>query len=102
MSASSWATCPQCQLRHSAAASAARTDADQSYGLVPAETFRDMQRLAEEKAQPLSEATFREDYEIYGAATGVITVSYGAGCTECGLSVSFTHKVEIPVTEAQS
>jgi hypothetical protein len=44
--------------------------------------------------------TFREDYEIYGAEDGTVTVTYSGSCQSCGLSLSFRDDREIPgVTE---
>ena len=39
---------------------------------------------------------FREDYEFYGAETGVVTVVYSGRCVECGYGVSFEDQVPIP------
>jgi len=40
--------------------------------------------------------SFREDYEIYGADEGTVTVSYSGSCTKCRLSLSFEddHPIE--------
>jgi hypothetical protein len=42
--------------------------------------------------------TFREDYEIYGAAEGAVTVDYCGDCHVCGLSLSFEYRKALPVT----
>ena len=96
MSASNWAVCPRCVIR-------ATRDHDQrlgavmdTYGTVPVEDF-DRARSQIEEVHPQDYATFREDYEIYGAATGVVTVSYGGSCSTCGLSLSFKHEHPLDV-----
>lgn len=48
------------------------------------------------------ERTFREDYEIYGAAEGVVRVEYSGNCTACGLSTSFSHDHPIATIEANT
>ncbi len=35
------------------------------------------------------EYNFREDYEIYGAETGIVKVRYGGHCTSCDSGVDF-------------
>ncbi len=39
---------------------------------------------------------FREDYEVYGAETGTVTVEYNGECQRCGLKLSFTTEHPIP------
>lgn len=43
--------------------------------------------------------TFREDYEITGAETGVVLVGYSGRCDKCGLAWSFEHSQVLPVSE---
>lgn len=40
--------------------------------------------------------TFREDYEIYGAETGTVTVSYRGECQRCNLLLEFETTHPIP------
>lgn len=40
--------------------------------------------------------TFREDYEIFGAETGTISVCYSGHCDKCGLTLAINEKREIP------
>jgi len=42
-------------------------------------------------------ATFREDYQIYGAETGTVTVEYLGECHSCGLTLEFKDQRAIPV-----
>ena len=67
MSADNWAYCPGCQAN----------EAEEESGYMRPE--------------------FREDYEIYGAETGVVTVSYSGVCRQCGLSLHFEDRKPIPV-----
>lgn len=39
---------------------------------------------------------FREDYSIYGAETGTVTVEYRGECQRCGLVLEFTSEHPIP------
>lgn len=39
---------------------------------------------------------FREDYGIYGAETGTVTVEYRGECQKCGLLLEFTAEHPIP------
>lgn len=97
MSTSNWADCPRCLRRHKA--ECARLDEEraetlrQAYGEVESATYLEMVNspivYPELKQGGL---TFREDYEIYGAETGEVTVSYGGSCDVCELSLEFIEK----------
>lgn len=67
MSADNWAYCPRCQKEED-------------------------RNLRDEYERP----EFREDYEIYGAESGTVCISYSGRCNSCGLSVSWedSHPIE--------
>lgn len=90
MSASNWAVCPRCRKRKQAELDKRQAEVNELYGTVPFEEF-DRARGEFETTDWTVPETFREDYEIHGAGDGVIHVSYGGGCSECGLSLNFEH-----------
>jgi hypothetical protein len=93
MSANNWAKCPRCAALATAKADAATDEAAEAYGRVSqAEYLALLEKSRQAAAQHPGALTFREDYEIRGADTGLITVSYGGGCDVCGLKVSFYHQ----------
>lgn len=92
MSASNWAACPQCKNRMVTAKRDALAAVRASYGEVSPGEYEKALRKTEYMTETPPQNTFREDYEIYGAMTGRITVSYRGGCTVCGLSLSFTEE----------
>lgn len=98
MSADNWAKCPRCTTVATAKFEAREAAIQATYGVAPVDEFDAARRtLANDRAAfEHSAPTFREDYEIYGAETGVVTVSYGGSCTECGLELSFTEQHPIP------
>lgn len=98
MSADNWAQCPRCTAVGEAKLQARDAAVRASYGKVPVAEFDNARRqLAVDKASfERRDPTFREDYEIYGAETGSITVSYSGECRECGLRLSFTERHPIP------
>jgi hypothetical protein len=98
VSADNWAKCPRCQLALNGTVSTLARRLTEAYGKVTAEEYAELQvQLTEATAHAgRGHATFREDYEIYGAEDGVITVSYSGGCRECGLSLDFTDTHPIP------
>lgn len=101
MSADHWARCPRCFTRETAKLEARRAEVVAAYGKIPVEQF-DAHRgqLAEhETAIREMKATFREDYEIFGAETGAVTVSYSGECINCGLRLRFTDTRSIPGIE---
>ena len=69
-----------------------------SYGTMSIEAFDEARKViadatsAFERRRP----TFREDYEITDAETGMVTVSYRGECQVCHLSLAFTTEHPIP------
>lgn len=97
MSASNWTVCPRCAKRHEAALQVMRDDVNAKYGRVPVAEFDELRRqLFEAESTKLPE-TLREDYEIYGAADGVVTADYSNSCQKCGLETTFTYRHEMDV-----
>lgn len=99
MSADNWACCPRCTDARIAAVEELERKMDEAYGKVDREAYKaledafaEAERVVERWQEDDSHHTFREDYEIYGATEGVIRVGYKGACTECGLSVRFTHE----------
>lgn len=70
-------------------------DVQALYGKVPLEQF-DRARLTLTNLASDSKDTFRENYEIYGAQTGVVTVSYSGKCQVCQLSLRFEETHPLP------
>lgn len=98
MSADNWAQCPRCTAEASAKFEAREVAIQATYGVAPVDEFdAARQSLADDRtAFERRYPTFREDYEICGAETGVITVSYSGHCKECGLELSFKEEHPIP------
>lgn len=89
MSASNWAVCPRCVERAKNESAERFLAAFNAYGNVPAEEYEELRTAAQVKVDDEVFTTFREDYEIYGASTGTITVSYSGHCETCGLGLDF-------------
>lgn len=98
MSADNWAQCPRCASSGTAKLQAREAAIQASYGVVPVADFDEARRAleAEKAAFERRTPTLREDYEIYGADTGVVTVSYSGHCGECGLRLNFNEEHPIP------
>ena len=97
MSASNWAKCPRCQKALDGTVDIRARLITDGYGKVPVAEYTELQnRLAEAVVKAgVGSQTFREDYKIYGAETGVVKVSYGGSCQVCGLSLTFDSEHEI-------
>lgn len=89
MSASNWAICPRCLHEADKAVAAQRAELEAAYGKVPIDEF-DQRRAAIKPVDPEAYRTFREDYEFYGATTGVLKMYYKGQCSDCGLAVETT------------
>ena len=95
MSADNWATCPRCVKRAEVAKAAQAAKAAASYGKVSEREYAEA-IAAIKDVRPEDCQTFREDYQIYGAADGAVTVDYSGHCGTCGLSLSFKETKPIP------
>ncbi|MGG5257491.1 hypothetical protein [Phycicoccus avicenniae] len=95
MSADNWARCPKCLDRAHEQVLDLQAKVNASYGEVSIEEFdrlrSELSRRAIDLDDPTSFQTLREEYEFHGAEQGKVTAAYGAGCTVCGLSASFSH-----------
>jgi hypothetical protein len=97
VSASNWATCPRC-------VKSARKEVEQraetlrtGYGSLSQDEYMAIVYApAPEILTDRAPHTFREDYEIYGAESGTVTVTYGGSCGTCGLSLTFKHEHPVP------
>jgi hypothetical protein len=91
MSADNWARCPRCYRRGIEDLKTKVLELKEAYGVVPIGQFDQMNADLERDRRALErfEDTFREDYEFYGADTGVVKVAYGGRCTKCGLILEF-------------
>lgn len=88
MSADNWAICPRCLEEARQVNEAEHGRVAQMYGVVPAEEWKAALE-AIKAVSPEDFRTFREDYEIYGAETGEIKVSYSGHCSKCDLGTDF-------------
>ena len=94
MSADDWSVCPKCRDTHAKAAEKAKLDAGEAYGKVsPEEYLKMLEAVTSWKNPAEAEATFREDYEFYGAEDGEIHAIYSGHCSVCGLTCKFKHSV---------
>lgn len=94
MSADNWTYCPRCTEKGEAQLAAHENTVNMLYGTVPVEQFDEARLgLAEQiTAHGNRGRTFREDYDFYGAETGVLTVDYAGECTKCGLKLKFNEQ----------
>src|SRR5215471_7810926 len=95
MSASSMAVCPRCVERARQAHLAESVALATGYGVIPAQEYM-TRTAANQLPDPNRFRTFREDYDITGADTGTVTVSYGGSCEVCDLELDFTDAHPIP------
>ena len=89
MSASDWEVCPRCLDRAQAERATKQADAVEAYGKVTPEAYEAMCLAAAAPIEQDKMVTFREDYEFYGVADGVIHASYSGHCSVCGLGLDF-------------
>lgn len=109
MSADNWTTCYACRTKRDSDI-AERIAEEQkrlehAYGKIPQNEYDALRAHVGAAIADIGngqlERTFREDYEIYGAETGVVTVSYGGRCTVCGYGISFEHQHPISLKRSE-
>lgn len=100
MSADNWAVCPACKRRAEETVVALAEKANAAYGDVPFDEYEQMRAVTEAAAfeRDNLKPTFREDYEITGAETGFVHVSYGGRCQVCRVELTFEVDRPIDVT----
>jgi hypothetical protein len=89
VSADNWAVCPECLKQAYAEHEELQGQVVDSYGKIPIEEFDALRAKVAEGVDVESLKTFREDYEIYGAETGIIKVRYSGTCQACKCGVDF-------------
>lgn len=89
MSADNWALCPRCVDNANTNQQELQSRVIEEYGKLPLTEWENLRKLANAGVDKEVFTTFREDYEIYGADTGTITINYSGTCTICGLSVQY-------------
>lgn len=92
MSADNWAVCPRCKKLEMETIAELDRRIEQEYGKISIDDFLVLRNEAQNRREglPLQKATFREDYEIYGAEDGGVEVNYRGSCNCCGLALKFT------------
>ena len=104
MSAANWAECPRCVAALDSAVAAAEEAllaADDANDLGAWKEAHDLVTAAR-LARADVKATFREDYEFYGAEEGEITASYSGECQTCGLAVNLREQRRFFDREAEA
>jgi hypothetical protein len=98
MSADNWAHCPRCTQQGQAKLDERGATVNAQYGKIPVDEFDEARRQYAAVVLKFEqrERTFREDYEVHGAKTGIVTVEYAGHCTKCKLSLNFTDVHTIP------
>lgn len=66
---------------------------ESQYGVLSQEEY-DRLKIEFQTVRADLDRTFREDYEFYGAETGVLHISYHGECGECGLKLLVDEKKE--------
>ena len=99
MSADNWDRCPRCVQTDATDLAEREAAVAAAYGSVSVDEFDRMRdelgRRRAEHDDYASFRTFREDYEIYGAEEGVVTVVYSGACRVCELALKFRHEHRI-------
>lgn len=102
MSADNWANCPRCIATDEAGIETLEKKLRDSYGKVSVESYELLRKELSTAKNDFRNgredyskfATFREDYEFYGADDGILQIVYSGCCTKCGLNLKFHESKE--------
>ena len=83
MSADNWAECPACSQKRERKIRDEEARVSSLYGVAPFEEFDAARQNLEKMRLVKIEHTFREDYEVYDAETGLVKFTYTGRCTVC-------------------
>jgi hypothetical protein len=90
MSADNWTNCPKCNQTKNNKIKSLKSELSENYGKISQDEYgREMDKIHGMIDTP-SPRTLREDFEI-GIYEDEFEVTYGAGCSVCGFSFTFTH-----------
>lgn len=95
MSADNWAVCPFCKMAALDELAELQRQVDDGYGVLSVPEWDALRERVAKGIDERSLTTFREDYEIYGATSATINVSYSGHCATCGAGVDFQHSVPV-------
>ena len=101
MSANNRAVCPKCAAKRDAEIRAERAEIDAAYGKVPVGEYLDRLNKHELRRAKEPFATLREDYETYGAETGIVIYVYSASYKVCGLSADGRYELPLWTGDAE-
>lgn len=92
VSADNWAVCPRCKKNEENDIRALDLRIEKEYGKISIDDFLVLRNEAQQRREglPKQEASFREDYEIFGAEDGAIEIHYSGHCKFCDLTLEFT------------
>lgn len=96
MSASNWDVCARCIKMAYRAEAEQLAEVMSSYGKIPANDFT-AAKAAVTRVDPGNFRTFQEDYDVYGAGTGVVYIDYSGFCHVCELTLKFreVHRMDL-------
>lgn len=95
MSASNWAVCPTCRDAEKRRVDGLVERLATGYGQIPVEEYDALRAEVAKGVDEEGHRTFREDYEIYGAEKGTVTVDYSGHCQVCGAGLDFKDEHEV-------
>jgi hypothetical protein len=95
MSADNWTTCPRCSDARVDELQAAEKALKDSYGKVPLHEFVAARESLHDKFLVPLNQNWREDYEIFGAETGLLEIHYEGRCAVCKHSYKYNHAIDI-------
>lgn len=90
MSADNWAVCPCCLHNTKLDLAERKEEVRKKYGKVSIEEWDKISGVLYHEVDEEAVRTFREDYDFWGAETGLLMISYRGECTKCGLK--FEHE----------
>lgn len=94
MSADRWSICPKCTERREQKIAKLHSDVEDSYGKVTIEEWDNLRARVRKLEDSDKEDTLCEDFDTRINEEWIFSVSYKAGCSECGFTYAFSTEID--------
>jgi len=94
MSASNYAVCPKCNIKHEEDIKKAQTNVDNFYGKVSPQEYLELIQIKNQLVNQDEQTHLREDYEFY-THDGILEIIYACTCDICHQSYSFNKTINL-------
>lgn len=97
MNVMNFLACPNCKQIQKDRDSDAQKELDALYGQIPQEEWAAKRDEVMNRESASLKPSLREQYDLFGADAGKLTLNYRCNCSVCGMSYSYSVEQDIPL-----